>query len=143
MIHYIMSDSVGNIIQVGSCGAESYATLQNVMPTGISLITVISPVTDFSEFILSNYCLDSAVVSKAVIAATVSSSSIVANGVSSSTISGLPIPCTVSINGVLSLAPTAVTDGVIVITSDSPGEIIITVKSAPAFLPWNTTINAT
>jgi hypothetical protein len=73
----------------------------------------------------------------------VSSTTIPSDGVTNATISGLPIPCTVSISGPASVDPTVIDDGDIDFNADTPGDYIITVSAPPSFLDWSVTVHAT
>ena len=80
--------------------------------------------------------------SRVSIDAVVSTYDIAADGVAEAEITGLPIPCTVVIGGALSVEPFELGDGVLVITSDVVGDIVVSVTAAPPWLAWTATLHA-
>ena len=85
---------------------------------------------------------DGAAVPRMVMAPALSAQEIMADGEDACVISGLPDPCTLSITGSIALPPTAVVGGSVTITATVPGAIILRVIADPAYLAWETTINA-
>lgn len=67
----------------------------------------------------------------------VDKTTITADGVDAATVSGLPVPCTVYVDG----AAVAVADGTFIFKASAAGAYTLTVDE-PAVLPWETTINA-
>jgi hypothetical protein len=68
---------------------------------------------------------------------------IVADGEAAATVTGLPQPCMVEISGAVSLEPTEVTDGELVITSTRSGLIRLRFTRDPDYEPKELVIRAT
>jgi hypothetical protein len=130
------SGKLGQLLTV----PDAAAALQ-VAPAGSAFLTV--PLPDSRQgFIAANYVLAGAVVPRQTMTPSVSATTIASDGVAASTISSLPDPCSVTIGGIVAAGPDTVTGGSIIITSDHPGDITITVSAAPAWLDWTGIVHA-
>lgn len=140
MKSYIFYSSTGFITQVGYCDDASFA-IQSP-PSGFTILEISSNPDNAFDYMKLNYVHNGAVVARQSISPTVSKTQITSDGIDSTTISGLPDPCTVSISGPVSVAPTSVTGGSITITCNAPGAITVSVEADPTYVSWSTTINA-
>jgi hypothetical protein len=84
------------------------------------------------------YVLDGELVERPLMEAALDRASIVGNGTDMATLAGLPIPCTVSINGEAS----TVEDGILEFTSAMAGTYDLVAEAWPC-LPWRATIIVT
>lgn len=140
MKSFLFHTAAGVITQVGACDDASYAV--QTPPAGSSILELATPPADAFVYIAGNFVNNGTVAARGAIAAAVSAATITADGTTVASITGLPDPCTVSLTGVQTVAPTVVTGGTIEITANAPGTIAVSVTADPAYLPWSTTIDA-
>ena len=74
--------------------------------------------------------------------ASVPKTTIAADANDTVTLTGLPSPCSVSITGTITAGPLDVPDGELALTSNVPGDFLVSVTAPPVWLPWSVTIHA-
>ena len=84
-----------------------------------------------------DYVIDNIITPRPAQQTTLSNAPVIANGIDSTAIQQLPIPCTVSMNGEVY----EVTDGLLELSFDTPGEYQVTVTAFP-YLDKTFTIEA-
>jgi hypothetical protein len=119
-----------------------FAVAAQVPLPGMQIALIDALPADRSDFMASFYVLAGAVIARQTMTPSLDHATIAADGVAVATITGLPDPCSVSITGVLAVAPTTVTGGTISLTANAVGDLNIMVTAAPAYLPWSTTVHA-
>lgn len=139
-VHFLTAS--GEIRQVSSCSDNGFFAKLPVAPAGTSRLLIAEKPSSVATYMTANYVSGGEVVPKITMTPTISATGFAANGVASVTISGLPNPCQVTITGVIAGGPEIVTDGEVVLTSDQPGDVIVSVRADPDHLPWSVTIHA-
>jgi hypothetical protein len=141
MTAYVNYDSTGVITQVGMVPDFLFAFMPTP-PAGLSRAALSSIPPDFNAYQAAHWVNSGTVTAKGVIGAAIDTTTIAADGTAAATITGLPMPCTVTVSGALSAGPLTVTDGTVVLTCDHPGDLILNVTAEPAWLPYTVTVHA-
>lgn len=115
----------GEITRIGTCREDDLA-LQG---------TIIAPVGDFVRD-STHYVSAGVVTPKTASAAIIDKTTIVADGVDTATISGLPNPSLLDVNG----SEVTVTDGTLELTTSLPGSYVIRLRNPAHFeMKWKVT----
>lgn len=142
---YVLYRPDGSLAQVCQCDDPTWDHIQGMSNPHPGLeVARINEYPDDVWGFLANHYVSSAgnLATKATITPAVSKDSIAADGADTATISGLPVPCFVSVSGVLSFDPVTVLDGEVELTSDHPGDLVVNVRAEPGYLPLSLTIHA-
>lgn len=146
MISYLIYAADGTILQVGRCDD---ATFEVILPhlvgqpdvAGVLQVAELPFTTE--ELTLRCYVDSNVIRPRVPIQAIVNPGTILADGIDLCEITGLPIPCNVAISGAITVAPFVLSDGVLDITSDVVGDILVSVTAGPPWLAWSVTVSAT
>jgi len=138
MIYTIIYDFTGAMVNYISCPVD----VPQAYPSGGGAIVLSGPESSPEVFMEQNYVLNGIITTKKTNPASANNTTLTANGVDEVTISGIPAGTTALISGVISAGPETITDGEVVITSNTTGVINVTLVNAPSYLPWSCTINA-
>lgn len=147
---YLLYDSAGVVRQTGFIDEtllgplREYTTANGVIGvTGPQIMAIAELPLPIELLTTLTYVDDGVLRQRIAIEAVVSTFDIAADGIDEADITGLPIPCTVTISGALSVDAFELVDGSLTITSDAIGDILITIDAAPPYLSLSMTIHAT
>jgi hypothetical protein len=147
MATYIIYAADGSVLQVGGVDDTIFDTMLPYLtagfPSGASVMRIAELPLPIDQLTARTYVDNNVLRQRVPIPAVVSTSTIVANGVATAEITALPIPCTATITGAVSVAPFVLSDGILDITSNAVGQIVVSVTAAPPYLAWSTIILAT
>jgi hypothetical protein len=138
VVHYI---SGGEITQVVVCPSES-AHVQRAPVQGGQL-TLDGAHPNPRAVLQGCYITNGALASKREMPCAAPKTNFAADGVAEIVISGIPHAAIVRVSGAVTAGPETITDGELVITSITPGEITVSVTKAPEYLDWRIIIRAT
>jgi hypothetical protein len=131
-MHLFIHDDDGRINQ-GLSGAMSPEDLDSLRARGLRFVVVPEGTS-----MVTNYVVDGELVARPAADIRITKTELPANKRARATITGLPDPCTLSIDG----EPIAVTGGRLELTADMPGTYSIVFDEFP-FMPWSAEIAAT
>lgn len=140
MTAFVSYDATGLITALSACPDDLFAEMP--LPAGLSHLAIDAIPTSIQAWLDTHYVLDGALTDRLLQTPTVSAATIKADGIAVSTVSGLPVPCQLTVSGALQAGPVSITDGMIDITCDHAGALLITVIANPIYVAWSTTINA-
>jgi hypothetical protein len=145
--NYILYAPDGAVLQFVQYDEEMAQTaipvLLEGLPEGSAAMQIGELPGSTQDLFLATYVDAGILRSRVPVEAVVSKRTIAADGVDQSEITGLPIPCNVAISGAIAVASFVLSDGVLDITSDTVGDILVSVNAGPPWLSWSTTISAT
>jgi hypothetical protein len=138
---FAIYDDTGAILQVGHYDEATWnLILSTDNPYPGQHLIALEAMADLT-FAQRNYVTGGVVTPKQEMSAAADKTTIAADGVEVATITGLPIPCNVTVAGLIS-GQVTVLDGTLELTFDHPGDFQVTATSDPIYLPWSVTIRA-
>jgi hypothetical protein len=98
---------------------------------------------DLRKYKDEHYCHQGKIVPKQTMLCVTPKTDFAADGVAEVIISGIPHAATVRVFGAVTAGPETITDGELIVTSLTPGKIVVSITKSPEYLDWRITLNAT
>jgi hypothetical protein len=148
-MRYVIHDAAGAILWAGQTNAPPEEVAAWIWPEGAAFLEVAEDVANPLAWRVQA----GALVARAVMAPSFSAASIAA-GSGAATLSGLPDPCTVSVQrqrpgaapieaGLYLSGPAEVAGGSLALSSAEPGRLVVDVSAGLEYAPWRGTVEVT